>query len=147
MSNATQQDDDAEKQVEIQSCIAFMNTVDKSKNMARDLQSDTAREWIQKYLDDNLPGRQAAQYKLEHLDASSNILAPRSGQGEPGAGHDGTPHGVLNVGIFGEGTDSPSLSAVAFLEPRKSPIDVIQAVGELCAPHQARKWDTSSVPS
>ena len=39
------------------------------------------------------------------------------------------PHGVINVGIFGEGTDSPSLSAVAFLEPRKSPIDVIQAVG------------------
>ena len=33
------------------------------------------------------------------------------------------------MGIFGEGTDSPSLNAVAFLEPRKSPIDVIQAVG------------------
>ena len=39
------------------------------------------------------------------------------------------PHGVVNVGIFGEGTDSPTLSAVAFLEARKSPIDVIQAVG------------------
>ena len=35
----------------------------------------------------------------------------------------------MNVGIFGEGTDSPSLNAVAFLEARKSPIDVIQAVG------------------
>ena len=33
------------------------------------------------------------------------------------------------MGIFGEGTDSPSLNAVAFLEARKSPIDVIQAVG------------------
>ena len=39
------------------------------------------------------------------------------------------PHAVANVGIFGEGTDSPNLSAVAFLAPRKSPIDVIQAVG------------------
>ena len=39
------------------------------------------------------------------------------------------PHGIINVGIFGEGTDSPSLNAVAFLELRKSPIDVIQAVG------------------
>ena len=35
----------------------------------------------------------------------------------------------MNVGIFGEGTDSPSLSSVAFLEPRKSSIDVVQAVG------------------
>ena len=39
------------------------------------------------------------------------------------------PHAVINVGIFGEGTDSPSLSSVAFLEARKSPVDVIQAVG------------------
>ena len=33
------------------------------------------------------------------------------------------------MGIFGEGTDSPTLSAVAFLESRKSPVDVVQAVG------------------
>ena len=129
MGNATQQDDDAEKQVAIQSCIAFMNTVDKSKNMAKDLQSDTAREWIQKYLDDNLPGRQAAKYELEHLDASSNILLREQAKGNLASATSAAPHGILNVGIFGEGTDSPSLSAVAFLEPRKSPIDVIQAVG------------------
>ena len=129
MGNATQQDDDAEQQVAIQSCIAFMNTVDKSKNMAQDLQSDTARAWIQKYLDDNLPGRQAAQYKLEHLDASSNILLRDQAKGNLAQATIERPHGILNVGIFGEGTDSPSLSAVAFLEPRKSPIDVIQAVG------------------
>ena len=129
MGNATQQDDDAEEQVAIQSCIAFMNTVDKSKNMAKDLQSDTAREWIQKYLNDNLPGRQAAQYKLEHLDASSNVLLRDHAKGNLAQATSEYPHGILNVGIFGEGTDSPSLSAVAFLEPRKSPIDVIQAVG------------------
>ena len=129
MGNATQQDDDAEKQVAIQSCIAFMNTVDKSKNMAKDLQSDTARGWIQKYLDDNLQGREAAQYRLEHLDASSNILLREQAKGNLAQATSEQPHGILNVGIFGEGTDSPSLSAVAFLEPRKSPIDVIQAVG------------------
>ena len=129
MGNATQQDDDAEEQVAIQSCIAFMNTVDKSKNMAKDLQSDTAREWIQKYLDDNLPGRQASQYKLEHLDASSNVLLREQAKGNLAQATSENPRGILNVGIFGEGTDSPSLSAVAFLEPRKSPIDVIQAVG------------------
>ena len=129
MGNATRQDDDAAKQVAIQSCIAFMNTVDKSRNMAKDLQSDTAREWIQKYLDDNLPGRQAARYELEHLDASSNVLLREQAKGNLANATAATPHGILNVGIFGEGTDSPSLSAVAFLEPRKSPIDVIQAVG------------------
>ena len=129
MGNATQQDDDADQKIAIQSCIAFMNTVDKSRNMAKDLQSDTAREWIQKYLDDNLPGRQAARYELEHLDASSNVLLREQAKGNLASATAAAPHGILNVGIFGEGTDSPSLSAVAFLEPRKSPIDVIQAVG------------------
>ena len=129
MGNATQQDDDSQEQVAIQSCIAFMNTVDKSKNMAKDLQSDTARDWIQKYLNDNLPGRQAAEYKLEHLDASSNVLLRDQAKGNLAQATSEHPHGILNVGIFGEGTDSPSLSAVAFLEARKSPIDVIQAVG------------------
>ena len=129
MGNATGRDDDKERQVAIQSCIAFMNTVDKSKNMARDLQSDTVRQWIQKYLDDNRPGRQVARYQLEHLDAGSNVLQREQAKSKLAQGSKQQPHGVLNVGIFGEGTDSPSLSAVAFLEPRKSPIDVIQAVG------------------
>lgn len=46
------------------------------------------------------------------------------------AGADGeNPRGIANVGIFGEGTDSPSLDAVALLAPRRSPTDVIQIVG------------------
>ena len=79
-----------------------MNTVDKSKNMAKDLQSDTAREWIQKYLDDNLPGRQASQYKLEHLDASSNVLLREQAKGNLAQATGENPRGILNVGIFGE---------------------------------------------
>ena len=42
---------------------------------------------------------------------------------------DDEPVGVTNVGIFGEGIDTPALNAVAFIEARKSPVDVIQAVG------------------
>ncbi|MYD74720.1 MAG: hypothetical protein F4Y11_11125 [Chloroflexi bacterium] len=93
--------------VPIQSCIAFMNTVDKSKNMARDLQTNAVRTWLNNWLQEN-------------RDNAKDNLA----KGTPE-----TPQGIFNVGIFGEGTDSPSLSAVAFLEARRSPIDVIQAVG------------------
>ena len=129
MGNAIRQDDDEEVQVDIHSCIAFMNTVDKSRNMKEDLQSGTVKEWIQKYLDENLPSRQASDYKLEHLDATSNVLRREQAKVKLAGATAEEPYGVLNVGIFGEGTDTPSLSAVAFLEPRKSPIDVIQAVG------------------
>ena len=116
-------------EVDIKSCIAFMNTVDKSKNMAQDLQSDTVKQWVQRWLDENAPGRTAVSYRLEHLDASSNVAARETAKGRLAAADSKQPHGIINVGIFGEGTDSPSLSAVAFLEARKSPIDVVQAVG------------------
>ena len=106
-----------------------MNTVAKSKEMAKKLQSETVRNWVQKWLEDNRDGQGAAHYQLEHLDASSNVTARENAKSRLAAANSESPHAVLNVGIFGEGTDAPSLSAVAFLESRKSPIDVIQAVG------------------
>ena len=115
--------------VPINSCIAFMNTVDKSKNMAKDLQQPFVREWLHQWLNNYSSGQEAASYSLEHLDATSNVSQRENGKRQLAAATKEQPHGIINVGIFGEGTDSPSLSAVAFLEPRKSPIDVIQAVG------------------
>ena len=130
MGGAARGGDDED--VDIRSCIAFMNTVDKSKNMARDLQTDTVREWVKAWLRENRErsdGRAASDYRLEHLDASSNAAARDTAKTRLAGADSNSPRAVLNVGIFGEGTDSPSLSAVAFLEPRKSPIDVVQAVG------------------
>ncbi len=66
---------------------------------------------------------------MEHLDATSKVIARETAKLRLAEATDANPHGIINVGIFGEGTDSPSLNAVAFLEARKSPIDVIQAVG------------------
>ena len=127
MGGATQ--DRENGNVPIKSCIAFMNTVDKSKNMAQDLQTDAVRKWLQDWLSENREGQTAAQYALEHLDATSNVTARENAKLRLAKSEETTPHGIINVGIFGEGTDSPSLNAVAFLEARKSPIDVIQAVG------------------
>ncbi|MXY68643.1 MAG: hypothetical protein F4Y47_08780, partial [Acidobacteriia bacterium] len=115
--------------VDVKSCIAFMNTVDKSRNMAADLQTGKVKQWVSRWLGENADGRAAANYSLEHLDASSNAAARETAKGRLAAADSAHPHGIINVGIFGEGTDSPSLSAVAFLEARKSPIDVVQAVG------------------
>ena len=113
----------------IKSCIAFMNTVDHSRNMARELQTDAVRDWLQDWLRQDGKGQSAAPYTLEHLDAAHNVTARENAKRRLAEAADDHPHGIINVGIFGEGTDSPSLSAVAFLEARKSPIDVIQAVG------------------
>ena len=127
MGGATQ--DKGNGDVLIKSCIAFMNTVKKSDDMAKDLQTDAVKQWVQKWLEDNGKNRQAADYTLEHLDAGSNVTAREDAKRKLAESTEEKPYAITNVGIFGEGTDSPSLNAVAFLEPRKSPIDVIQAVG------------------
>ena len=127
MGGATQSRD--HDSVPIKSCIAFMNTVDKSKNMADDLQTPTVMNWLREWMRDHREGQPAARYSLQHLDATSNVTTREAAKAELAQATEENPHGIINVGIFGEGTDSPTLNAVAFLEARKSPIDVIQAVG------------------
>ena len=115
----------------ITSSINFVNTIKKSKEMTRLLQSQKVRDWVQSRLKEANIEEKVADYKLEHLDAKSKVAAREEAKARLALGTEAKPYGIINVGIFGEGTDAPSLSAVGFLEARKSPIDVIQAVGRV----------------
>ena len=97
--------------------------------MAKDLQTQTVRKWLDDWIRENRPGKTPAGYELEHLDASSKVNTRDNAKSKLVNAVAEKPRGIINVGIFGEGTDAPSLNAVAFLEARRSPIDVIQAVG------------------
>ena len=97
--------------------------------MARSLCEKEVREFIVDWFKKNDLDGNPANYQFVHLDAGSNVTARQQALQELDQASSENPRGILNVGIFGEGTDSPALNAVAFLEPRKSPIDVIQAVG------------------
>ncbi len=110
--------------VPITSCIGFLNTVLRSRTMRTVLDSEAVRDWVAKQADGPRNG-----YQLEHLDASSPSSLRDEAKTRLKHNPTGSSHSVLNVGIFSEGTDAPSLSAVAFLEARRSPIDVVQAVG------------------
>jgi len=115
----------------IRSSINFVNTIKKSKEMIRLLQDGPVREWVKQQLEKNGITESVAEYRLEHLDAKSRVSAREEAKARLAAATEEDPYGIINVGIFGEGTDAPSLSAVGFLEARKSPIDVIQAVGRV----------------
>ena len=115
----------------IRSSINFLNTIKKSKDMTRALASKTVRGWVGTRLATDGVAEEPAHYRLQHLDADSNVAQREQAKAQIAAATDEEPRGILNVGIFGEGTDAPSLSAVGFIEPRKSPVDVIQAVGRV----------------
>ncbi|WP_419944532.1 DEAD/DEAH box helicase family protein [Candidatus Poriferisodalis sp.] len=128
--------------VPIRSCIGFLNTIARSRAMTDVLQSEAVKSWISGQVE----GDADVDYTLEHLDASSPVAKRDEAKRRLAAAGTDEPHGILNVGIFGEGTDSPSLSAVAFLEPRKSPIDVVQAVGRAMRRAQGKELGYIIVP-
>ncbi len=119
------------KGVEVRSSINFMNLIARSKEMTKALESVAVRDWTQRRLEAEGADQPPASYRLEHLDAGSRVTEREHAKARLMGATDEHPHGVLNVGIFGEGVDAPSLSAVGFLEARKSPVDVIQAVGRV----------------
>ena len=113
----------------LESSIAFLNRVQSSKDMAAELGQEIARTWIRDHLAAQSPPVEAKPFTLEHRDASDGAAAREEALTKLKTATADAPAGVTNVGIFGEGIDTPSLSGVAFVEARRSPIDVIQAVG------------------
>ena len=111
----------------IRTSIAFLNRIARSKEMASWLRSDEGYEEVCEYFKEKGLPEPAQNAAIKHLDANHRAAErlnqlDRLENAEYNAG-------ITNVGIFGEGTDTPSLDAVAILAPRKSPTDVIQIVG------------------
>ena len=142
MGGATQ--DDQNGQVPIRSCIAFMNTVDKSRNMAKDLETDSVRDWLQGWLNDNQQGRTAARYNLEHLDASSNVSARDSAKTRLAEADNDRPHGVINVGISARAPIRRRLARSRFWKLGKAPSTSSRLSAAPCALRPARTSGTSS---
>ena len=120
----------ADGRVRIRSSIAFLNRTARSSAMAKWLRSPEGYDEICRYFHaKGLPEPDCGP-EIQHLDArhpaSKRRVALHRLTHERA---EGSSQGISNVGIFGEGTDTPSLDAVAILAPRKSPTDVIQIVG------------------
>lgn len=137
----------ANKGVEIKSSINFMNRIEHSKEMTEALQTKEVQKWLNERLNESL-SYPPSQFRLEHLDASNTVTEREKAIADLGEATTEEPFGILNVGIFGEGVDAPSLSAVGFLEPRKSPVDVIQALGRVMrtAPNKTKGYIICPIP-
>ncbi len=110
--------------------IAFANTIDASKWYAQALTDPKVRERTTRALKD---ASSAGTIKAEHLDAGNDAFSRSVALDRlRRVGPDEQVSEVLcNAKLFSEGVDVPSLDAVVFLEPRKSQVDVVQAVGRV----------------
>ena len=113
--------------------IAYCQTIQSSKQLAQSFQDVT-----QQYRDHQattIEAENLIEYGIEsqHVDGTFGALARADAlqwldSVQP---QDRTCHVLSNVRCLSEGVDVPALDAILFMHPRKSQIEVVQAVGRV----------------
>ena len=108
--------------------IAFTNKIDESKALAH-YWNDVIDDAIEKLPEDKLPN----DFKCEtdHVDGTDHALNRRARIDWLKDDTEGVCRILSNARCLSEGIDVPALDAVIFYKPRKSHIDVVQAVGRV----------------
>ena len=125
--------------------IAFASTVQRSKWFTDTINRNVA---LKGRVTRVLAGRgKRADLESRHLDGGSTALkrnserrwlndAPSRDQARM----------ICNVKVFSEGVDVPALDAVAFLDPKQSQIDIVQAVGRVMRKAPGKRFGYIVVP-
>ena len=123
--------------------MAFANSIVRSKWYAEALmESEVLRATTRRMR----TGR-AMKVVARHLDASASALKRNQElRALAHAAGDGECRLVCNVKLFTEGVDVPSLDAVAFLDPRDSQVDVVQAVGRVMRKAEGKRFGYIIIP-
>lgn len=130
-------EDFADDDQPVRRAMAFSNTIAQSKFV---------RKWfdtvVGEYQENHpeLQGESAFECKVRHVDGATRSSGREErlrwlGQQDA----DDRCHILSNVRCLGEGVDIPALDAVLFLHPRKSQIDVVQAVGRVMRKARGKK--------
>ena len=123
--------------------MAFANSIRRSKwyanaLMEREVLASTTRR---------IADGRAMKVVARHLDASASALERnRELRALADADREGECRIVCNVKLFTEGVDVPQLDAVAFLDPRDSQVDVVQAVGRVMRKAAGKRFGYIIIP-
>ena len=123
--------------------MAFANSIARSKWYAEALmESQVLRATTRR-----MQAGRAMKVEARHLDASASALRRNQElRALAEADRDEECRVVCNVKLFTEGVDVPSLDAVAFLDPRDSQVDVVQAVGRVMRKAPGKRFGYIIIP-
>ena len=111
--------------------IAFASNIRRSKWLSSALQKTELKDWLYGTSNSQNAGRVRAILS-QHLDGTSSALQRNVALRRLNSdATEQAPHLITNAKLFTEGVDVPALNAVAFLDPRQSKVDTIQAVGRV----------------
>ena len=131
----------------LKNAVAFCGTIAESRRMA-----DNFKKTVDIYLDyEKERGKELPEFrcKLQHVDGTmdSNTRRERLRWLEQTeSGSDAACRILSNARCLAEGVDVPNLDAVIFLQPKKSQIDIIQAVGRVMRKFEGKKYGYIILP-
>ena len=123
--------------------MAFANSILRSKWYADALmEPEVLRATTRR-----LQAGRAMKVVARHLDASASALQRNQElRALARADREGECRVICNVKLFTEGVDVPELDAVAFLDPRDSQVDVVQAVGRVMRKALGKRFGYIIIP-
>lgn len=122
--------------------LGFANTRKRSKAFTQILNMPD----LHKILVERLQDPNHSFHKVEHIDGKSPAYERNRVLDKLGKADESNPLMVMNVKLFTEGVDVPSLSAAAFLDPRDSMVDIVQAVGRVMRKAEGKQFGYIIIP-
>ena len=124
--------------------LAFANTIARSEWYMDALKNPQVLGATTRRMGDDA---KAMSVTATHLDARSSALERNRELRELSKAEKSGACRILgNVRLFTEGVDVPSLDAVAFLDPRDSQVDVVQAVGRVMRKADGKRFGYIIIP-
>lgn len=125
----------------LERAIAFTRTIADSKKVTQEFE-----EVVNEYLGSDL--EESIELSMRHADGTMNAL--QKGEILDWLGDDNKPGDeariVSNVRFLTEGIDVPTLDAVIFLAPKKSQVDIVQAVGRIMRKSEGKDYGYIILP-
>ena len=124
----------------MQRAISFINTINNSKKV-----SSQFNEVVNEYLEGNETIQQSIN--VRHVDGAMNTLEKKEALDWLSEDFAEDETRVLsNVKFLTEGIDVPNLDAVIFLAPKKSQVDIVQAVGRIMRKFKDKEYGYIILP-
>ena len=141
----------------LRTAIAFTNTVRSSQACSEDAyfadEGLEGRLWeaIAQEVREANSGRNFLDLKVDHVDGTTRAVARTEALNalqQQSRDTTGAPRCrvVSNAQLFTEGVDVPALDAVVFLEPKRSPVQVTQAVGRAMRKAEGKDFGYVVIP-
>ena len=119
--------------------IAFSRTIEDSKRLS---------EQFENVVNDYLNSDEGYSVNVRHVDGSMNALEKNDAL--DWLASDDIPENsariLSNVRFLTEGIDVPNLDAIIFLSPRKSQVDIVQAVGRIIRKFEGKDYGYIILP-